>query len=46
MVCFFFFLSLLSGTQMDGEGSVSGTYAGSIANGVAGGRCHTVVKHS
>lgn len=31
---------------MDGEGSVSGTYAGSIANGVAGGRSHTVVKHS
>ena len=43
---YFFFLSLLSGTQMDGEGSVSGTYAGSIVNGVAGGRCHTVVKHS
>ena len=43
---YFFFLSLLSGTQIDGEGSVSGTYAESIVNGLAGGRCHTVIKHS
>ena len=33
-------LSLMSGTQIDGDGdrSVNGTYTGSIVNGVAGGK--------
>ena len=33
-------LFLVSGNQVDGDGSVNGTYTGSIVNGVGGGRYH------